>query len=133
MEEKLERLREFFKGDRFAMEAGCRIDSIGENAAVCSLTIQDMHRNAMGNVMGGVSFTLADFAVAVAANQDAVGSVALDANATFLGRAKGARLIAEANCVKNGRTTGYYQVMVKDDLGNAVAAVNVTVFHTVAR
>ncbi len=28
----------------------------------CSLKIEDRHRNAMGAVMGGVYFTLADFA-----------------------------------------------------------------------
>ena len=42
---------------------------------------------------------------------------------TYLGVARGARLIAEAHKVKEGRSTCYYLVDVKDDLGNEVAHV----------
>ena len=132
MNEQLEHLRKTFQGDCFAMKTGCQIDDVQPGYARCSLELTQDHRNAMGNVMGGVSFTLADFTVAVAANQDQIGLVALDASITFLGRAKGTRLIAEANRLKDGRTTDYYQVTVKDDLDNLVAAVNITVFDTTA-
>lgn len=132
MNEKLERLRELFKGDCFAMKIGCRIDDVQPGYAKCSLDITQDHLNSMGNVMGGVSFTLADFTAAVAANQDQLGLVALDASITFLGRAKGSRLIAEAHRLKDGRVTDYYRVNVKDDLDNLVAAVQVTVFDTTA-
>jgi len=36
--------------------------------AICSLTLEAKHKNALGAVMGGVYFTLADFAFAVASN-----------------------------------------------------------------
>ena len=49
---------------------------------------------------------------------------------TSLGVAKGTRLIAQASCVKDGRTTCYYRIDVRDDLGNPVAAVNTTGYHT---
>lgn len=133
MNEKRTRLQEFFQGDRFAMNAGCRIDEVLPGYAKCSLLLSNEHRNAMGNVMGGVSFTLADFTVAVAANQDETGQVALDASFSFLGRARGAQLIAEARCLKDGRTTSYYQVNVYDEHNNPVAAGGITVFHTLAR
>lgn len=132
MNEKLERLRELFKGDCFAMKIGCQIDDVQPGYAKCSLDITQDHLNSMGNVMGGVSFTLADFTAAVAANQDQLGLVALDASITFLGRAKGSRLIAEAHRLKDGRVTDYYRVNVKDNLDNLVAAVQVTVFDTTA-
>lgn len=132
MNEKLERLRELFKGDCFAMKVGCQIDDVQPGYAKCSLDITQDHLNSMGNVMGGVSFTLADFTAAVAANQDQIGLVALDANITYLGRAKGTRLIAEARRLKDGRTTDYYQVTVQDDLGNLVTAGSITVFDTTA-
>ena len=132
MNEKLERLRELFKGDCFAMKIGCQIDDVQPGYAKCSLDITQDHLNSMGNVMGGVSFTLADFTAAVAANQDQLGLVALDASITFLGRAKGSRLVAEAHRLKDGRVTDYYRVNVKDNLDNLVAAVQVTVFDTTA-
>ena len=64
----LEEVRILFREDRFATENGAVIDEIGDHSAVCSLTVTDSHRNAMGAVMGGTYFMLADFAFAVAAN-----------------------------------------------------------------
>ena len=69
MDEKktLNEVRKFFENDKFATENGAVIDEIGDYTATCSLKITDSHRNAMGAVMGGVYFMLADFAFAVAA------------------------------------------------------------------
>ena len=125
----LEEVRKMFANDRFATENGMVIEAIGEGYAKCSLLIADRHRNAMGAVMGGASFTLADFAFAVAANWQRAGMVSLSSNITYLGTAKGERLVAEAVCVKAGRTTGYYRIDVQDELGNPVAAVTATGFR----
>ncbi len=122
----LEEVRALFAKDRFATENGAVIEEIGDGYAKCSMQIEDRHRNALGAVMGGASFTLADFAFAVAANWQNPGMVSLSSNITYLGVAKGVQLIAEANCVKSGRTTSYYRVDVQDELGNAVAAVTTT-------
>ena len=76
----------------------------------------------MGAVMGGVYFTLADFALAVASNWQEMGNVSLNSEITYLTAAKGDVLTAEAFCVKNGRTTGYYRIDVKDGCGNLATA-----------
>ena len=124
----LEEVRHFFEKDRFATENGMIIDEIGNGYAKCSLTITERHRNAVGAVMGGVPFTLADFAYAVAANHQEPKWVSLSSQITYLGTAKGTRLIAEAVMVKSGRSTNYYQVLVTDELKNPVANVCVTGF-----
>ena len=125
----LEEVRNFFEGDRFATENGAVIEEIGSHSAVCSLIITDSHRNAMGAVMGGVYFTLADFAFAVAANWEKTDCVSLRSDISFLGTAKGKKLIAKALCVKDGRTTACYRVDVTDDLGNLAAVATVTGYH----
>ena len=125
----IEEVREIFANDRFATENNAVIDEIGENYAKCSMIIEERHRNAMGAVMGGATFTLADFTFAVAANWQKMGTVAISSNIAFLGVAKGTRLIAEAEMVKNGRSTCYYRVDIEDELGNKVAAVTMTGFH----
>ncbi len=125
----LEEVKRIFENDRFATENGMQIDEIGDGYARCSLPLEDRHRNAMGAVMGGVSFTLADYAFAVAANWQEMGMVSLSSNITYLGAAKGGRLIAEAVCIKAGRSTGYYRIEVRDELDNAVAAVTTTGFR----
>ena len=118
-----------FENDRFATENGAVIDEVDEGYAKCSLRLEDRHRNAMGAVMGGVYFTLADFALAVASNWKEMGNVSLNSEIAYLTAAKGEKLIAEAFCVKNGRTTGYYRIDVKDELGNLAAAVTSTTFR----
>lgn len=125
----LEEVREIFKGDRFATENGAVIEEIGENSSVCSLTVTPSHRNAMGAVMGGVYFMLADFAFAVAANHENMSCVSLRSDISFLGAAKGERLIAKADCIKDGRKTVCYRVDVTDETGNLVAALTVTGYY----
>ena len=125
----LEEVRSIFEGDRFATENGAIIEEIGDHSATCSLLITDSHRNAMGAVMGGTYFMLADFAFAVAANWEKMGCVSLRSDISFLGAAKGKKLIAKAVCVKDGRTTACYRVDVTDELGNLAATVTATGYH----
>ena len=117
----IEEAREYFTGDRFAMTNGIRIDELSADGCVCSLTIDEHHRNARGGVMGGAIFTLADFAFAVASNNDKKGTVSLHSSIEYLSGAKGDRLLATAKCVKSGRTTCVYEVTVTDDAGRTVA------------
>ena len=124
----LEEVRRIFEGDRFATENGAVIEAIGDHSATCSLIITDSHRNAMGAVMGGTYFMLADFAFAVATNWQGNIVVSLSSNISYCGVAKGEKLIAEAKCVKDGRSTCYYIIDVKDELGNMVAAVTINGF-----
>ena len=131
MEQKktLEDVRKIFEGDRFAMENGAVIEEIGDRSATCSLLLTDSHRNAMGAVMGGIYFMLADFAFAVAANWENMGCVSLQSDISFMVDAKGQKLTAKAVCIKDSKTTSCYRVDVTDALGNLAAAVTVTGYH----
>lgn len=117
----LDEVRERFSQDRFATVNGAVIDEIGEGYAKCSMTLNETHRNALGAVMGGAIFTLADFAFAVASNWNKNPQVSLNASVSFLGKARGSQLVAVAHKLKEGRKTCYYEVMVSDELGNQVA------------
>ena len=125
----LEEVRKLFEGDRFATENGAVIEEIGDHSAICSLTITDSHRNAMGAVMGGTYFMLADFSFAVAANWEKMGCVSLHSDISFLGTPKGKKLIAKAICIKNGKSTACYRVEVTDELENLTAIVTTTGYH----
>lgn len=125
----LEEVRKLFEGDRFATENGAVIEEIGDHSATVSLVITDSHRNAMGAVMGGTYFMLADFAFAVAANWEKMGCVSLRSDISFLGAAKGEKLIAKAVCIRDGKTTACYRVDVTDELGNLTATVTATGYH----
>ena len=125
----LEEVRRLFEGDRFATENGAVVEEIGDKTALCSLVITDSHRNAMGAVMGGVYFMLADFAFAVAANWQEMGCVSLNSDICFLSSAKGKKLFAKATCVKDGKNTVCYHIDITDDLENLIAVVTTTGFH----
>ena len=91
----VESAREFFYKDKFAVNAGITLDELTEDKAVCSLKITDDHRNAYGGVMGGVIFTLADFAFAVLSNQIHQLTVAQQVSINYLSAPKGEKLIAD--------------------------------------
>ncbi len=113
-----------FSGDRFAVgQTGIEIEQVGDHTARCAFTIGPQHLNQIGTVMGGAIYTLADFAVAVAANceNDKEASVSLTGTIHYLSVAKGSRLIAEASPIRRGKTISVYSVRVSDDLGTEVA------------
>lgn len=117
----LEEAREFFYKDQFAVTTGVVLDEITEDEAICSLEITDNHRNAYGGVMGGVIFTLADFAFAVLSNQIHQLTVAQQVDIHYLSAPKGDKLIAKATCRKSGRTSSIVNVDISDDTGRDVA------------
>lgn len=123
----LEEIRSRFRNDHFATEAtGIVIDSAEPGKAVCSIILEERHMNENKVPMGGAIFTLADLACAVAANgYSEKKTVSQHASITFLAPAKGSRLIAEASCLRDGRTTALYSVDVRDELGTYVAHATV--------
>lgn len=116
-----------FKNDRFAVEAcGAKIKSITDDEVVCTMEITKRHLNAAGTVMGGAIFTLADFTFAIAANFRKRLTVSLDSQISYLGVAKGKELIAASHCIKEGKSTCFYDILVTDELGTQVAKVSIT-------
>ena len=119
--QSLDEAREYFKNDRFATNNGMQIDELDEGTCVCSMDVTEGHKNAHGGIMGGVMFTLADFAFAVASNHVYQPTVALQVSINFFSVPKGDRLIAKAACKKDGRTTCIYDIDVLDSTGRTVA------------
>lgn len=125
----LEKVREQFANDRFATLNGMVIDEVGDHYARCSVKLDERHLNAMGGVMGGVHFTLADFAFAVASNWQKMSTVGLNCTISYVGAVKGTQLIAEARLVKDGRSTCTYNIEIHDELENIVAVIQCMGFH----
>ena len=117
----IDEARAYFSGDRFATENGMTLDECDENHAVTSLALGARHRNALGGVMGGAIFTLADFAFAALTNDRERAAVAQQVSVNFLAAAKGDRLIATARYKKDGRASCVVNVDVVDDTGREIA------------
>ncbi len=117
----LEEAQKFFTNDRFAYANGMKIEELLDDGCICSMELREDHKNALGGVMGGVIFTLADFAFAVSSNNDHSPTVALDVNIHYLSAPKGSRLIAKSKRIKSGKTTCVFNINVTDDLGRDIA------------
>ena len=126
----IEEIREFFSKDRYATESGAFIEEVGEHYSKCSVELNEMHRNAVGGVMGAVYYTLADFAFAVATNAEVPGTVSLSASMAFLRACKGNRLICEAKLIRDGKSTCYYEMPITDENGTLLTVVNITGYKT---
>lgn len=123
----LEEAREFFGGDFYATKAtGIVIEEVGDHYARCSMEITRKHQNAYGGVMGGATFTLADYTFAVASNFRQPQTVSVTSQINFIGMAKGTKLLSQSRLIKDGRTTCLYSIEIKDDLGNQVAFVTIS-------
>ncbi len=127
MIKSIEESREFFSKDKYATEAtGIEIEEVREGFSLVTLSLDGKHLNAGGTIMGGVYYTMADFAFGVAANFNRPGTVTLDSQITFLTPAVGKKLFAEANVKRDGEHTCCYYVEVYDELGTkcAIAVMN---------
>ena len=119
--ETIDEARAFFSNDRFATENGMTLEELDGEHSVTSVTLAARHRNALGGVMGGVIFTLADFAFASLTNDKKRKVVAQQVSINYLNAAKGGRLIATATYKKDGRSSCVVNVDVVDDTGRAIA------------
>jgi acyl-CoA thioesterase len=113
--------RAFFAGDRFATESGMTLEELDESHAVTSVEIGARHRNALGGVMGGAIFTLADLAFAALTNDRERSVVAQQVSVNYLAAPKGGRLFATARYKKDGRSSCVVNVDIVDDSGREIA------------
>ncbi|MDR0750997.1 MAG: PaaI family thioesterase [Christensenellaceae bacterium] len=114
-------VRNYFKDDRFCTLNGVIIDSVTTESCICSLSIEDRHLNALGNVQGGMIFTIADFAFAVHARAMEFTTVLRHADITYLKPVRGSKLIAKAIPISQGRNMSLYKTELYDDKGVLVA------------
>lgn len=127
----LDEIRDYFSKDKFATAAaGCVIEEAHKDYSRCTMELTDIHRNALGLVMGGAVFTLADFAFAVASNVDSSPTVATASSISFLTSSKGSKLTAEAKPLRSGRSTCTFIIDVTDETGKLIASVTANGFRT---
>ncbi len=115
-------LKEFFKGDRFAMLAGCKLLEISEGYARASMTVEEHHLNGGNFCQGGAIFTLADLAFAAAVNSHMVLTVSTSSNITFFRSVPlGATVYAEARELVDHHRMPYAEVRVTDEENRLIA------------
>lgn len=122
--------QDFFKNDRFATEAGIELIEIKKGYGKARLVVGSQHLNAGNTTQGGAIFTLADLALAAAANSHGTLALSLTSNITFLrGSGPGDTLTAEAHERYIGRNTAHYQIDVTNQHGKLIATFEASVYR----
>ncbi|MCS7199943.1 MAG: hotdog fold thioesterase [Caldimicrobium sp.] len=126
-----ERVKEYiFQRDRLFNFLSAEINAYGEGYAEVSMEVKEYHLNAAGVCHGGVLFTLADLAFALASNSYGTLALGIKASITYLKSAKlGDKLIARAEEYSKGKTLATYHIHIfKEDTKEKVAFFEGTVY-----
>lgn len=95
---------------------GIQIVEVDDGQAKLSMKITKNHTNGIGITHGAAIFALADCAFAEAANYEDNVGIAIQADIKFLKpSSEGDTLTAEANRVSEGKTFGFYEIIVKNN------------------
>jgi acyl-CoA thioesterase len=120
----VEKLKAFFKNDRFAALAGIEIVEVSIGYCKAKMEIGDKHLNAANVVQGGAIFTLADFAFALASNSHGQLALAININISFLKGKSSGTLYATAREVADPKRIGVYNVDITDENDEIIACFN---------
>lgn len=98
-----------------------------KNYGKVQLILSDIHKNALNIAHGGVIFSLADMAFAIAANyEEQYAIVNSSSSISYIKKGEEGPLIAEGYTLHKGRKLSVYevQVMNSDNILIAVATIN---------
>ena len=127
----LDEARTYFANDRYATEVtGIVLEEVREHYAKCSLKLDERHMNAVGHVMGGVIYTMADLTFAVSTNfRTEHPTVSNVAQVSYLSSPAGDTLYSESKLLKDGRRICFYEICIWDNSGKEVAIVSMNGYH----
>ena len=115
-------VKKMYALDRFSQWMGIEVLEISEGYSKIRMKIREEMENGLGIIHGGVTFAFADSAFAYACNNRNQKPVALDTSINFLKAVfVGDVLTAEATELHNGRSTGLYQVAIRNQKNELVA------------
>jgi uncharacterized protein (TIGR00369 family) len=130
MNDRLQFTRDYQKRIPFVAHLKILTEALGEGAARLSLPIEPHLTNSLGTVHGGVIASLLDVALCTAArtlHPESTGVVTVDLSTSFIGGGSGARLLAEARVLKDGRSMTFVEAEAKNEDGSLVAKAIATV------
>lgn len=109
------------QNDHVADLLGIRLLKVEAGYALVEMELRDDFLNGVGGLHGGIIFTLADYAFAVACNSGGIPTVAVNANISYCKLARGKSVTAEAREVSSGRKICHAEVSVYDEEKTLIA------------
>jgi uncharacterized protein (TIGR00369 family) len=121
---KVEFAREYQKKIPFVAHLRILTETLGSGSAQLSVPVEPRLTNSLGTVHGGVIMSLLDVALCTAArtlHPESVGVITINMSTSFIGGGKGARLLADARVLKDGKSMSFVEAEAKNDDGSIVA------------
>lgn len=131
MKNPQEVVQRMLEQDQFSQWMDLKVNTIAEGTSTVSMFVKQEMLNGFGVIHGGVLFSLADSAFAFACNSRDNLSLALDAQINFIKKAvRGDLLTANVEEVHTGKTTGVYEVKIRNQASDLIAVFRGTAFRT---
>jgi acyl-CoA thioesterase len=129
--EAIARARRILARDQFSSWAGMEIEEIADGLVVLALTVRPDMINGFGVCHGGITFSLADSALALAANTGDTVALALETNISFTAPAwPGDRLTVRLERQSHGARVNVYTAIVTNQKGKTVGLFRGTIYRT---
>lgn len=120
-----------FQNDRFSQWLGIRIKEIGIGKSVLEMTVRDEMLNGFDILHGGISYSLADSALAFAANSHGRMSVSIDAVMSYPNPVKEGDIITATAIEQHlGFKTAVYDIQITNQRNEKVGIFRGTVYRT---
>ncbi|WP_085505399.1 hydroxyphenylacetyl-CoA thioesterase PaaI [Thalassobacillus devorans] len=116
--------------DPYARFLGIEIDRVGEGEAEVSMSITENMMNFHGAANGGVLFSLADVAFAIASNSYGQTAVGINVNMNYMRAGMlGDKIIATASEESKNPKLGLYRMVVRNEAGELLATADGMVYR----
>ena len=124
-------VEQMLKNDLFSRWLGIEPVSVHKGRCVLKMTVRKEMLNGFSIAHGGITYSLADSALAFASNSHGRKSVSVETSISHVEPVKeGDELIAEAEEVSLSNKIAVYHITVKNQKGKVVALFKGTVYRT---
>ena len=118
-------------GDAFSQRLGIEVIKVSKSFCKLKMTVRDEMTNGFNIAHGGISYSLADSALAFAANSDGVQSLSVETTISHTKKViSGDRLTAETKEISKNEKNAVYNINITNQEDITVAHFKGTVYRT---
>tara|TARA_B100001540_G_C15533649_1_gene518109 strand:+ start:140 stop:553 length:414 start_codon:yes stop_codon:yes gene_type:complete len=131
MEKAQKIVNTMINGDAFSKWLGIEVIKVSEGFCKLEMTVRDEMTNGFNIAHGGISYSLADSALAFAANSDGVQSLSIETTISHTKKVlSGDRLTAETKEISKNEKNAVYNISITNQEDVEVAHFKGTVYRT---
>ena len=124
-------VKKMIDSDAFSQWLGIKVIEVSEGFCKLEMTVREEMTNGFNIAHGGISYSLADSALAFAANSDGIQSLSIDTSISHTKKViSGEKLIAKTQEVSKNEKNAVYNISITNQDHIIVAHFKGTVYRT---